>query len=106
MNVTEEHMRQSADVTTDNTSSPEDASAALARDVYYYTSKPLRFPEGQAILDTRGTYYFDQAEGKWVCDCSEATPQDDFIRKCRGLLLAFVGCAVILAVVFIVIGGV
>lgn len=32
--------------------------------------------------------------------------QDYFIRKCRGVLLALAGCAVIWAVVFIVIGGV
>ena len=93
-------------MTTDNQASLEYVAAALARDGHYYTSKPLRFPEGQAILDTRGTYYFDKAEGKWVCDCSEATPQDDFIRKCRGVLLAFVGCAVFWVLVFILIGGV
>lgn len=35
-----------------------------------------------------------------------APPQDDFIHKGRGLLLAFVGCAVFWALVFLLIGGV
>lgn len=72
MTVIEEHMRQSADVTTDNQASPDDVAAALARDGHYYT----------------------------------APPQDDFIRKCRGVLLALVWCAVFWVLVFLLIGGV
>lgn len=93
-------------MTTDNQASPEDVAAALASDGYYYTAPPLRFPTSSAYFDTRGTYYFDDAAGKWVCDCSEATPQDDSIRKGRGVLLALAGCAVFWAVVLILIVGV
>ena len=76
-------------MTSDNQASPDDVAAAFARDGYYYTSQPLRFPPPTQNMRRHS-----------------CPSQDDFIHKGRGLLLAFVGCAVFWMLVFLMIGGV
>ena len=93
-------------MTTDNQASPDDVAAAFARDGYYYTSQPLRLPAGPAHLDGRGAYYLDLDTQTWVCEWEPATPQDDFIRKGRGVLLALGFGIVFWVLVFLLIGGV